>query len=105
MTAKNAEARPLGRAAHPLPHAELPPRPLITEIFGFVHCSNPCWFGGLPIIGRAISNLLFGCRFARLDLHVFALVADSLAFIGLGLAERTQLGGELADLLLVRTLN
>src|SRR5690242_20206034 len=48
---------------------------------------------------------LLRCRFARLDLYKLTLVADTLAFVGLGLAERSQLGGELTDLLLVWALD
>ena len=36
---------------------------------------------------------------------MFALVADALALVGFGLANRPHFGGELADLLLVASLD
>ena len=44
-------------------------------------------------------------RLTWLELDNFALVADAFTLVGLGLAERANLGGELADQLLVATLD
>src|SRR3954452_20530541 len=57
------------------------------------------------LLSFVISDCLLSRRLARLDLHVFALVSHAFAFVRLGLAERAELGGELADHLLVGALN
>src|SRR5262249_40838047 len=80
--------------------------PLSDEIFVFVHDSHLAGWAH-PQIGRADSNSigLFGSGFARLDFYILALVANTLAFVWFRLSQRSQLGRELAYLLLVGALN
>src|SRR5687768_4571161 len=52
-----------------------------------------------------IERCLLRGGLARLDLDLFALVANALALVGFGLAERSQLGGKLTNLLLIAALN
>src|SRR6266581_3117150 len=60
----------------------------------------------LPELPVGKSTTLFrrraGDSLARLDLHVFAFVADAFALIRLGLADTADVAGELADQLFVR---
>src|SRR5262245_24139987 len=108
--AVDAQARPLGRAGDPA--ADVPAAPELSFAFGLlvVHVSFPIsllnsappgqarWWrsGGLAAAGE-------GLAFLAPDDLVF--VANALALVRLGLAHVADVGGELADLLLVGALD
>src|SRR6056297_2916784 len=70
-----------------------------------------CWplFRWLRLfLGAAVSvgcAELFGCALTRFDFDWFALIANPFAFVGLGLPQGTDFGGELSDFLLVAALD
>src|SRR5689334_363569 len=101
--AEHAEPRALGRAENA--RTDAPLAPLQSDLLEFVfvcHVAPGARSFGPALNGRfLLCRTCAGERLAGLDLDLFAVVADALALIRLGLADLPHLGGELTDRLLV----
>ena len=94
------QPRMIGRATQLVADMVPPSLSLLANNSIFVHGVDPVIIRGpLGILGSGTETRfgLLGGRFARFDLDLFALIPDSLAFVGLGFAECSHLGGELSD--------
>ena len=107
VAAEHGQPRPLGRALERLADAKPPPAALPDDGSFVFHGGLASWLrqSGQAVRALAPRSRLLGHRLALLAADLLALVANALALVGFRLAQGPDLGGELADLLLVDSLD
>ena len=113
MTASDAQARPLERATGTLADTKRATLTLAGDFLLSFHgtemvrcfCAKAVLCRTSPAWPPAPTCLLLCRRLAGLAADDFAIVADALAFVGLRLADRPDLGRELAHLLFIHALD